>query len=50
MEASRKDVIFSDPARWDGVSIEQVREHFAEYLRAVKQDVDGYSRLTECNR
>jgi hypothetical protein len=31
-----KDVIFSDKQFWDGASIEQVRHHFAEYLRASK--------------
>ncbi|GFF82093.1 hypothetical protein IFM47457_05691 [Aspergillus lentulus] len=36
VKESHKDVIFSDKRFWDGASIEQVRQHFAEYLRASK--------------
>ncbi|KAJ5930941.1 hypothetical protein N7466_006434 [Penicillium verhagenii] len=39
VQTSHKDVILSDAARWDGASIEQVRDHFAEYLRKTDQDV-----------
>ncbi|CDM37042.1 unnamed protein product [Penicillium roqueforti FM164] len=38
IEESHKDVIISDPGRWDGASIEQVRAHFAQYLRKIKQE------------
>lgn len=41
VEASHKDVVFSDSARWDAASIEQIRERFSEYLRAIKRDVCG---------
>lgn len=34
VKESHKDVIISDKKRWDGASIEQIREHFAAYLRA----------------
>lgn len=36
VKESHKDVIFSDKRFWDGASIEQVRQHFAEYLHASK--------------
>ncbi|KAJ5316722.1 hypothetical protein N7508_001230 [Penicillium antarcticum] len=38
IEESHKDVIISDSSRWDGASIEQVRGHFAQYLRKIKQE------------
>ena len=37
VQASRKDVIICDADRWDGASIEQIRAHFAEYLRKINQ-------------
>ncbi|KAJ5928254.1 hypothetical protein N7466_007210 [Penicillium verhagenii] len=42
IQASHKDAILSDMARWDGASIEHVRNHFAEYLR--KTDQMAYPR------
>ncbi|KAJ5195295.1 uncharacterized protein N7498_008733 [Penicillium cinerascens] len=36
VKEAHKDVIFSDKQFWDGASIEQVRQHFSEYLRASK--------------
>jgi hypothetical protein len=36
IEESHKDVVISYPSRWDGASIEQVRGHFAVYLRNIK--------------
>ncbi|CDM32153.1 hypothetical protein DTO013E5_3632 [Penicillium roqueforti] len=38
IEESHKDVIISDSSRWDGAGIEQVRGHFAQYLREIKQE------------
>ncbi|KAJ6031850.1 hypothetical protein N7540_002582 [Penicillium herquei] len=38
VKESHKDVIISDLSRWNGSSIEKVREHFAEYLRKIKQE------------
>jgi hypothetical protein len=46
VKESRKDVIFSDKKFWDGASIEQVRQHFAEYLCASKGR--GYGRYEGC--
>ncbi|CAG8005795.1 unnamed protein product [Penicillium olsonii] len=34
---SHKDVIISDPHRWDTASIPQIRSHFVEYLRKLNQ-------------
>ena len=49
IEESHKDVIISDPSRWDGASIEQVRGHFAVYLRKIKQeDYSEESRFASC--
>ncbi|KAF7122274.1 hypothetical protein CNMCM5793_000231 [Aspergillus hiratsukae] len=36
VKESHKDVIVSDKKFWDGAGIEQVRQHFAEYLRTSK--------------
>jgi hypothetical protein len=36
VKETHKDVIFSDKRFWDKASIEQVRHHFSEYLRASK--------------
>ncbi|KAJ5115775.1 hypothetical protein N7456_000123 [Penicillium angulare] len=36
VKITHKDVVFSDKDFWDGASIEQVRQHFSEYLRASK--------------
>jgi hypothetical protein len=41
VKESHKDVIFSDKKFWDGASIEQVRQHFTEYLHASKGRGDG---------
>jgi hypothetical protein len=38
IEESHKDVIISDSSHWDGAGIEQVRGHFAHYLRKIKQE------------
>ncbi|KAJ5214057.1 hypothetical protein N7449_001226 [Penicillium cf. viridicatum] len=38
IEESHKDVIISDSSRWDGASIEQVRDNFAQCLRKIKQE------------
>ncbi|KAF7173063.1 hypothetical protein CNMCM6106_007190 [Aspergillus hiratsukae] len=46
VKESRKDVIFSDKKFWDGAGIEQVRQHFADYLRASKGR--GYGRFEGC--
>jgi hypothetical protein len=43
---THKDVIFSDKQFWDGATIEQVRDHFAEYLRASKDR--GTGRFEGC--
>lgn len=37
IEKSHKDVILSDPNRWNTTSIQQIRSHFVEYLRKIKQ-------------
>ncbi|KAJ5097684.1 hypothetical protein N7456_008405 [Penicillium angulare] len=39
IQASHKDVVICDAIRWDGASIEQVRNHFAEYLRKTGQAI-----------
>jgi hypothetical protein len=41
VKESYKDVIFSDKKFWDRASIEQVRQHFTEYLHASKGRGDG---------
>ncbi|PKX98460.1 uncharacterized protein P174DRAFT_381972 [Aspergillus novofumigatus IBT 16806] len=46
VKESRKDIVFSDKRFWDGASIEQVHQHFAEYLRASKGR--GYGRFEGC--
>lgn len=43
---SHKDVIFSDRKFWDRAGIEQIRQHFTEYLRASKGGV--YGRFKGC--
>ncbi|KAJ5522028.1 hypothetical protein N7527_006143 [Penicillium freii] len=49
IEESHKDVVISDPSRWDGASIEQVRGHFAVYLRKIKQeDYSEESHFASC--
>lgn len=49
IKESHKDVIISDPSRWDGASIEQVRGLFAVYLRKIKQeDYSEESRFASC--
>ncbi|KAJ5415787.1 hypothetical protein N7465_004482 [Penicillium sp. CMV-2018d] len=49
IEESHKDVVISDPSRWDGASLEQVRDHFAVYLRKIKQeDYSEESRFASC--
>lgn len=46
VKETHKDVIFSDKQFWDGASIEQVRHHYAEYLRASKDR--GAGRFEGC--
>lgn len=46
VKETHKDVIFSDKQFWDGASIEQVRRHYAEYLRASKDR--GAGRFEGC--
>ncbi|KAE8346756.1 hypothetical protein BDV24DRAFT_123426 [Aspergillus arachidicola] len=41
IQESHKDVIISDKQRWDGAGIEQIREHYAEYLRKTNIGVYG---------
>ncbi|KAJ6010425.1 hypothetical protein N7451_001837 [Penicillium sp. IBT 35674x] len=41
VKESHKDVIISDSSRWDGASVEQVRSHYVEHLREMKQDHSG---------
>lgn len=36
VKETHKDVVFSDKEFWNGANIEQVRHHYAEYLRASK--------------
>jgi hypothetical protein len=43
---THKDVIFSDKQFWDRATIEQVRDHFVEYLRASKGE--GTGRFEGC--
>ncbi|KAJ5613708.1 hypothetical protein N7528_007362 [Penicillium herquei] len=38
VKESHKDVVISDASRWDGASIEEVREHFLGYLRKMNQE------------
>lgn len=35
---SHKDVIISDSSCWDAASVEQVRDHFAQYLHKIDQE------------
>lgn len=46
VKESRKDVIFSDKEHWDGAGVEQIRQHFREYLRASKGT--SYGRFKGC--
>lgn len=46
VKETHKDVIFSDKQFWDGASIEQVRQHFSEYLRASRGQ--GTGRFEGC--
>ncbi|KAJ5174367.1 uncharacterized protein N7482_000244 [Penicillium canariense] len=46
VKESRKDVIFSDKRFWDRAGIEQIRQHFREYLRASKGTI--YGRFKGC--
>ncbi|KAJ5726587.1 uncharacterized protein N7483_007944 [Penicillium malachiteum] len=49
VKESHKDVIISDSRRWDGASIDQVRDHFAEYLRNMEQeDCSEEPRFAAC--
>ncbi|KAJ5333626.1 hypothetical protein MYU51_011499 [Penicillium brevicompactum] len=49
IEESHKDVIISDPNRWNNASIQQVRSHFIEYLRKIKaEELVGQSRFASC--
>ncbi|KAJ5317721.1 hypothetical protein N7508_002229 [Penicillium antarcticum] len=49
IEESHKDVIISDPNRWGSASIEQIRGHFAKYLRKIKhEDCSEKSRFASC--
>lgn len=41
VKESHKDVIISDSSRWDGASVEQVRSHYVEHLREMKQEGCG---------
>ncbi|KAJ5658276.1 uncharacterized protein N7484_001925 [Penicillium longicatenatum] len=41
VKESHKDVIISDSSRWDGASVEQVRSHYMEHLREMKQERCG---------
>ncbi|KAL4745632.1 hypothetical protein BDW72DRAFT_186367 [Aspergillus terricola var. indicus] len=46
IKESRKHVVFSNKKFWDGASIEQIRAHFKQYLRASKGR--GYGRFEGC--
>ncbi|KAK6829071.1 hypothetical protein RU639_003706 [Aspergillus parasiticus] len=41
VQESHRDVVISDKQRWNGAGIEEVRQHFADYLRKTKLGVDG---------
>ncbi|CAG8930831.1 unnamed protein product [Penicillium salamii] len=49
MVKSHKDVIISDPHRWNTASIPQIRSHFVEYLRKLNQtECSDIPRLASC--